>query len=92
MSMRLLHRPVHRRDAAFCRTVEMQMAHSTKARRSTTPETRDEAAHRIALEKALEEGLEETFPASDPVAVTEPTRPGNRPETGHNDASADVKP
>jgi len=24
-------------------------------------------------EKALEEGLEETFPASDPVAVTEPS-------------------
>ncbi len=24
------------------------------------------------LERALEEGLEETFPASDPVAVTEP--------------------
>lgn len=37
------------------------------------------------LERALEEGLRETFPASDPVAVTEPaaTRPGNdaiRPE------------
>jgi hypothetical protein len=26
------------------------------------------------LEAALEEGLEETFPASDPVAVTEPRR------------------
>jgi len=25
-----------------------------------------------ALERELEEGLEETFPASDPVAVTEP--------------------
>lgn len=24
------------------------------------------------LERALDEGLEETFPASDPVAVTEP--------------------
>lgn len=24
------------------------------------------------LERALEEGLEETFPASDPVSVTEP--------------------
>jgi hypothetical protein len=31
------------------------------------------------LERALEEGLEETFPASDPVAVTEPapTPPGD---------------
>lgn len=28
------------------------------------------------LERELEEGLEETFPASDPVAVTEPARPG----------------
>jgi len=28
------------------------------------------------LEAALEEGLEETFPASDPVAVTEPRRHG----------------
>lgn len=26
------------------------------------------------LERELEEGLEETFPASDPVAVTEPAR------------------
>jgi hypothetical protein len=34
---------------------------------------------RRRLEAALEEGLEETFPASDPVAITEParTRPGN---------------
>jgi nicotinate phosphoribosyltransferase len=32
------------------------------------------------LERGLEEGLEETFPASDPVAVTEPARerPGRR--------------
>ncbi len=31
------------------------------------------------LEKELEEGLKETFPASDPVSVTEPaaTPPGN---------------
>jgi nicotinate phosphoribosyltransferase len=29
---------------------------------------------RQRLEQALEEGLEETFPASDPVAVTEPAR------------------
>ena len=29
---------------------------------------------RRRLEAALEEGLQETFPASDPVAVTEPRR------------------
>lgn len=34
------------------------------------------------LERRLEEGLEETFPASDPVAVTEPAAspPGNNDE------------
>jgi nicotinate phosphoribosyltransferase len=34
---------------------------------------------RQRLDKALEEGLQETFPASDPVAVTEPapTPPGD---------------
>ena len=31
-----------------------------------------EDAERRRLEKALEEGLEETFPASDPVNVTQP--------------------
>jgi nicotinate phosphoribosyltransferase len=38
-----------------------------------------EGNKRRRLEKALEEGLEGTFPASDPVAVTEPapTPPGN---------------
>ncbi len=34
------------------------------------PEPDDEVKRR--LERALDEGLEETFPASDPVAVTEP--------------------
>jgi hypothetical protein len=29
------------------------------------------------LERELEEGLEETFPASDPVAVTEPAPDGD---------------
>lgn len=32
-----------------------------------------------ALERELEEGLEDTFPASDPVSVTEPEHPG-KPE------------
>jgi nicotinate phosphoribosyltransferase len=34
----------------------------------------EEEERRRRLEKELEEGLEETFPASDPVAVTEPVR------------------
>ena len=36
--------------------------------KSQTPDQRDKEK----LERELEEGLEETFPASDPVAVTEP--------------------
>ncbi len=31
-------------------------------------------ANRRRLEQSLEEGLEETFPASDPVNVTQPAR------------------
>jgi len=33
---------------------------------------RAEAARKDKLERALEEGLEESFPASDPVNVTQP--------------------
>jgi len=33
---------------------------------------RDEAAKRERLERSLEEGLENTFPASDPINVTQP--------------------
>jgi hypothetical protein len=36
-----------------------------------TPEKTDSGEKR-ALDEALEEGLEETFPASDPVNVTQP--------------------
>jgi len=32
-----------------------------------------------ALERQLEKGLEDTFPASDPVAVTEPAPPSPPP-------------
>jgi hypothetical protein len=35
-------------------------------------------AERCRLERALEEGLEESFPASDPVNVTQPA-----PSNGH---------
>jgi hypothetical protein len=38
-------------------------------------------AERCRLERALEEGLEESFPASDPVNVTQPAPSnGHRPE------------
>ena len=51
------------------------------------PEKQHEKEHerdKETLERELEEGLEETFPASDPVAVTEPGASGtaassNRP-------------
>jgi hypothetical protein len=39
--------------------------------RSTDPKT-DQSAEKRRLDEALEEGLEETFPASDPVNVTQP--------------------
>jgi hypothetical protein len=51
------------------------MASTPKARTSKQERNRS-AIERRRLEAALEEGLEETFPASDPVAVTEP-----RPQT-----------
>lgn len=38
------------------------------------------------LERELEEGLEETFPASDPVAVTEPA-----PHSGERDRNSKNK-
>jgi hypothetical protein len=43
--------------------------------RDDTPDSVNEeakSAEQRRLEKALEEGLEETFPASDPVNVTQP--------------------
>lgn len=43
------------------------MPRTTKPKK---PELDDEVKRR--LERALDEGLEEMFPASDPVAVTEP--------------------
>jgi len=49
---------------------------------ASTPKVRKSKQNRNAIERqrleaALEEGLEETFPASDPVAVTEPRPPAN---------------
>src|SRR4051812_11704503 len=38
----------------------------------THPDPKDKDAEKRKLDDALEEGLEETFPASDPVNVTQP--------------------
>jgi len=46
------------------------MPRTTKPTKPKKPAPDDEVKRR--LDRALEEGLEETFPASDPVAVTEP--------------------
>lgn len=47
------------------------MASTPKSRKPKRKGNRN-TIERRRLEAALEEGLEETFPASDPVAVTEP--------------------
>jgi hypothetical protein len=44
----------------------------TPARNKKTPARKSAAKKR--LERKLEVGLEESFPGSDPVAVTDPTR------------------
>jgi hypothetical protein len=38
-----------------------------------------ESDEKQRLEEALEEGLEETFPASDPVSVSQPLEPKRNP-------------
>ncbi len=53
------------------------MTSSTPKARKSKRERDRSAIERRRLEVALEEGLEETFPASDPVAVTEPRPQGN---------------
>jgi nicotinate phosphoribosyltransferase len=50
------------------------MRKASKAAQPKRKAARTESRDR-RLEKALEEGLEETFPASDPVSVTEPAAP-----------------
>lgn len=57
---------------------ESSNAETPKGRPPEKPAS-PEAERRRRLEEQLEEGLKETFPASDPVSVTEPapTRPGN---------------
>jgi hypothetical protein len=49
---------------------------------SRPPAKRRKAAAR-RVEAALDEALEETFPASDPVEMTEPPRKNGRPRRGH---------
>ncbi|HKG00425.1 MAG TPA: hypothetical protein VKB15_07355 [Xanthobacteraceae bacterium] len=51
----------------------------TRKARRPTRNLAEEQDRKQRLEAALEEGLQGTFPASDPVAVTEPapTRPGD---------------
>ena len=48
----------------------------------SNPKSAEDAKKRL-LEEALEEGLEETFPASDPVSVTQPP-----PTTGRSTRQA----
>jgi hypothetical protein len=51
-------------EYGVCRTNRKPISQSL-VKKATSPT-------RIELERDLEEGLEETFPASDPVAITEP--------------------
>jgi hypothetical protein len=37
-----------------------------------------EEARKRRLEQSLEQGLEDTFPASDPINVTQPVRPAGK--------------
>ena len=44
-----------------------------------------DAAEKRRLEAALEEGLQETFPASDPVSVTQPAPTKDSKDIGRKD-------
>jgi len=46
----------------------------TKRKRVETEKEREDALRRSRLEKSLEEGLQDSFPASDPINVTQPPR------------------
>jgi hypothetical protein len=54
---------------------------ATKWRRSK-PKVDETEERRQRLERALDEGLEQTFPASDPVALTQPASP--RPDNNRD--------
>lgn len=49
------------------------MNNNEKSGRKTSGAAHDRDAERRAREKALDEALEETFPASDPIAPSQPT-------------------
>jgi hypothetical protein len=57
-----------------------------KRKREETEKEREEARKRSRLERSLEEGLKDSFPASDPINVTQPPpsvqdkREGARPK------------
>ena len=57
-----------------------------EAKRKQTEKEREDALRRSRLERSLEEGLEDSFPASDPINVTQPPpsvedkREGARPK------------
>ena len=57
-----------------------------KRKREETEKEREDALKRRRLEKSLEEGLRDSFPASDPINVTQPPpsvhdqREGARPK------------
>ena len=61
--------------------VAFDLRSATKSRRSK-PTADEKEDRRQRLERALDGGLEQTFPASDPVALTQPasTRPDDNRE------------
>jgi len=46
----------------------------TKRKRVDAEKEQEDALRRSRLEKSLEEGLQDSFPASDPINVTQPPR------------------
>ena len=46
----------------------------TKRKRLDAGKEQEDALRRSRLEKSLEEGLQDSFPASDPINVTQPPR------------------
>jgi hypothetical protein len=46
----------------------------TKRKRADAEKEHEDALRRNRLEKSLEEGLQDSFPASDPINVTQPPR------------------
>jgi len=55
---------------------------SGKSKSDKKPGAKGYKPSKEVLERELEEGLEETFPASDPVAVTEPAPDGDDDNNG----------